>query len=38
MNLLLTVYKNLKTSNTTSNEYLMDIFTKALDYDQSILQ
>jgi hypothetical protein len=34
MNLLLIAYNNLKSSNTTSNEYLMGIFTKALDYDQ----
>lgn len=38
MNLLLIIYNNLKASNIASNEYLIDIFTKALNYDQSILQ
>lgn len=38
MNLLLLNYQNLKTSKLTSNQYLKDIFTKALNYDPSILQ
>jgi hypothetical protein len=38
MNLLLIIYKNLKESKSTSNEYLKDIFTKSLNYEHSILQ
>lgn len=38
MNLLLLNYQNLKQSKLTSNQYLKDIFSKALNYDQSILQ
>ena len=38
MNLLLLNYQNLKHSKLTSSQYLRDVFSKALNYDPSILQ